>query len=103
MRECMCVSSGYYFCALNFCALSFCALGVRALVHMKIRCLIFISKLQVILRKRATNYRVLLRKMTYEDKALSFCALSVRALVQYRMAKTQRMPQTAGHSSQKSH
>ena len=26
-------------------------------------------KLQVIFRKRATNYRVLLRKITYEDKA----------------------------------
>ena len=26
-------------------------------------------KLQVIFRKRATNYRALLRKMTYEDKA----------------------------------
>ena len=26
-------------------------------------------KLQVILRKRATNYRALLQKMTYEDKA----------------------------------
>ena len=30
-----------------------------------IRCL----KLQVIFRKRATNYRALLRKITYEDKA----------------------------------
>jgi len=30
-----------------------------------IRCL----KLQVSFRKRATNYRALLRKMTYEDKA----------------------------------
>jgi len=29
------------------------------------RCL----KLQVILHKRATNYRALLQKMTYEDKA----------------------------------
>jgi len=27
------------------------------------------QKLQVIFRKRATNYRALLRKMTYEDKA----------------------------------
>jgi len=26
-------------------------------------------KLQVIFRKRATNYRALLRRMTYEDKA----------------------------------
>jgi len=26
-------------------------------------------KLQVIFRKRATNYRALVRKMTYEDKA----------------------------------
>ena len=30
-----------------------------------IRCL----KLQVVFRERATNYRALLRKMTYEDKA----------------------------------
>jgi len=33
------------------------------------RRLIGCLKLQVIFRKRATNYRALLRKMTYEDKA----------------------------------
>ena len=33
------------------------------------RRLIGCLKLQVIIRKRATNYRALLRKMTYEDKA----------------------------------
>ena len=33
------------------------------------RRLIGCLKLQVILRKRATNYRALLRKMTYRDKA----------------------------------
>jgi len=33
------------------------------------RRLIGCLKLQVIFRKRATNYRALLRKMTYKDKA----------------------------------
>ena len=32
-------------------------------------------KLQVIFRKRATNYRALLRKITYEDKASCECSL----------------------------
>jgi len=38
-------------------------------VHTGWRRLIGCLKLQVIFRKKATNYRALLRKMTYEDKA----------------------------------
>ena len=41
----------------------------HALVAAGWRRLIGCLKLQVVFRKRATNYRALLRKMTYEDKA----------------------------------
>ena len=55
--------------------LSICATGWRR----PIRCL----KLQVIFRKRATNYRTLLRKMTYTDNAsygsLPSCMFFTRA------------------------
>ena len=43
-------------------------------------------KMHVIFRKRATSYRVLLQKMTYEDKPCVLCAGA------YRVAKTHRMP-----------
>jgi len=46
-------------------------------------------KLQVIFRKRATNYRALLQKTNPHAV--------------YRVAETHRMPQVAGHFSQKSH
>ena len=48
-------------CPLFMCALQFYDTGWRRLIG----CL----KSQVIFRKRATNYRAPLRKMTYEDKA----------------------------------
>ena len=41
----------------------------RLYTHTGWRRLIGCFKLQVIFRKRATNYRALLRKMTYQDKA----------------------------------
>ena len=71
-------------------------------------------KLQVIFCKRATNYRALLRKMTYEEMA-SYessppCIESDRSIykkehtcIWYRVAKNHRMPEVAGHFSQKSH
>ena len=57
-------------------------------------------KLQVSFRKRATNHRALLRKVTYEDKA-SYVLTLVEIL--HRAAKTRRIFQVAGLFSQKSH
>ena len=55
-------------------------------------------KLQVIFRKRATNYRALLREMTYIDKDRL-----AKEKTRYRVARTHRMPSVAGHFLQKYH
>jgi len=50
-------------------------------------------KLQFIFRKRATNYRALMRKMTYKDKASygsSPPCMNINS--SYRVAKTHRIP-----------
>jgi len=54
-------SFGIHYCFPVFNHSARCATGWRRLIG----CL----KLQVVFRKRATNYRALLRKLTYEDKA----------------------------------
>jgi hypothetical protein len=54
-------------------------------------------KLQVIFHKRATNYRALLQKMTFQlFEATCVC-------IWHRVAKTHRMPKGASHFPQKSH
>jgi len=50
------------------CHIWMCVSNVRACVCTGWRRLIGCLKLQVIFRKRGTNHRALLRKMTYEDK-----------------------------------
>jgi len=40
----------------------------NSFIHTERRRLVGCLELQVVFRKRATNYRALLRKMTYEDK-----------------------------------
>jgi len=50
-----------------------CVSGLCGWVGTGWRRLIGCLQLQVIFRKRATNYRALLRKMTYEDKPSNAC------------------------------
>jgi len=71
-----------------------------------IRCLIS----WIAFLKLATNYRALLRKMTYKDKASSEssppCSDSLHLLVHtylYRVAKIHRMPYLVDHFPQISH
>jgi len=55
-------------CSVLQCV-SMCCSGLQSSVGKGWRRPIGCLKVQVIFRKRATNYRALLRKMTYEDKA----------------------------------
>ena len=67
MRACVCICAQLRACARVFvcvCVFSLLSLSL-ALVTSQYR------KTQIIFRKRATNYRALLRKMTYKDKASS--------------------------------
>jgi len=63
MREC---HRGMLRICITYPSMRECHTGMRHTGWRRpLRCL----KLQVIVRKRATNYRALLQKMTYEDKA----------------------------------
>ena len=63
MREC---HRGMLRICITYPCMRECHTGMRHTGWRRpLRCL----KLQVIVRKRATNYRALLQKMTYEDKA----------------------------------
>jgi len=73
MCICICICICVYICESNILALQSYYIRSWVIIIIKLstgwRRLIGCLKLQVIFRKKATNYRALLRKITYKDEA----------------------------------
>ena len=67
-RVCACVSRVCHVCVC-VCVLAICKWPFACVLATGWRRPIGYLKLQVIFRNRATNFRALLQKMTYKDKA----------------------------------